>query len=151
MLLLGFKNRMIGWLMLYVSIGFIPLAFSGKIINPFLLTPEAAVEKYNYAAGIISNVQPIILLYVLYACIKYLSKVNIDTLLNNWIKKSIQDVARVVVALLLYQVKELADYMVFENVVPDCFSAFWFLIFWEFCPIALVMVWAVAVPKLYKK
>lgn len=151
MLLLGFKNRMIGYLMLYISMGFIPLAFSGELIRPFLLTPGAEVEKYNYAAGIVNSVQPGLLLYVLYACLGYFSTVNLDSTVNDWIKTSIQDVGRVVLALLIYQVKELADYLIFENVVPDCFSAFWFLIFWELCPIGIILAGALAASKSDKK
>ena len=149
--LLSFKKLMIGWLMLYISIAFLPLAFSSKLINPFFLTPESVVEKYNYVAGLVHAIQPAILLFVLYSCISYLNQVNLDTLLNNWIKVSFKDVSRVVMALMLYQFKELLDYMVFENVVPTCLNPFWFLFFWEFMPIVILMVWATAFPRKNKK
>jgi hypothetical protein len=149
--LLSFKRLTMGWLMLYISIGFLPLAFGSKLINPFFLTPENEVEKYNYVAGLVHSIQPAILLFVLYSCISYLSQVNIDSALNNWIKVSFKDVSRVVMALLLYQFKELLDYMVFENVVPECFSPFWFLFFWELLPIVMLMVWATTNTRKIKK
>lgn len=149
--MLGFKNRMIGWLMLYVSIGFIPLAFSGELIRPFFLTPDAEVEKYNYAANVVRAFQPIMMLYVIIAMLNYIGQVNIDERVNEWLRCSIADIKRVVFAVLLYRIKELADYLVFENVVPACFSPFWFLIFWELIPIAILMLWAVVAPRLNNK
>lgn len=149
--MLGFKNRIIGWLMLYVSIGFIPLAFSGELIYPFFLTPEAEVEKYNYAANVVRCFQPIMMLYMITALLNYISEVNIDQHLNNWLRDNLADIKRVVIAVLLYRIKELADYLVFENVVPACFSPFWFLIFWELMPIAILMLWAVVAPRLNNK
>lgn len=143
MLLLGFKNQMIGWLMLYITIAFIPLAFSADLIHPFLITPSASIEKYNYAAGIVDKIQPCLLLYVLYSSLSFLGLVNVDSTINNWIKKSTQDVSKVVLVVFFYQVKELCDYLLFENVVPCCISQFWFLILWELLPIVIIMVWAI--------
>lgn len=147
MRLLGFKNQIIGWLILYIILGFVPLAFSGEIIHPFLITPEADVEKYNYAAGIVDTLQPCLLLYLLWASIDFLNHVNIDPKVNDWIKKSTQDVSAIVLALLFYQIKEVVDYLLFENVVPECVSQIWFLVVWELMPVITIMVWAILKAK----
>lgn len=142
MKLLGFKNRMIGWLLLCYLIGYLPLAFSFRLIYPFFLIPAAPVEKFNYVAGIVATIQPAILLYVVYSSFAYLNRVNTDSLVNRWIKKSTQDIRRVALALLIYQAKELLDYLTFENVVPDCFDVVWFLFLWEILPILILLGWA---------
>lgn len=143
MKLLGFKERMIGWLMLYVALGFIPLAFTEALIHPFLLTPAAEVEKYNYARNIVDCIKPAILLHVLYASFLYLGQVNIDPTVNNWIKKSTQDVGKVVLALIAYHGKELLDYLAYENAVPECFNPAAFLFLWELLPVFLLLLWAI--------
>lgn len=128
--------------MFYVVIGFMPLAFTGKIIYPFLLTPAADIEKFNYVSHIVDCIQPCILLYVLYASIIHLSRINIDQRVNTWVKKSTQDVGRLVIAILIYQVKELFDYLTYENTIPECFNQTWFLFLWELLPVAVLLFWA---------
>lgn len=133
--------------MLYLCIGYLPIAFSGRVIYPFPLTPNAGIEFYNYAAGIVICAQPIILLFLLRSVLLYFQRVNLDRRINDWIKKSTQDVLKMVFAVLLFRIKELGDYLFFENVVPSCFDPFWFLVAWEIAPVVLLITWALISAK----
>lgn len=142
MKLLGFKEMVKGWLVFSLALGFLPLAFTEKIIHPFLLTPAAEVEKYNYVAHIVVCIVPIILLGVAYAIVSYYSKINIDERLNKLVKNNNKSISRLLLALIIYYVKELFDYLTYENAMPECFNHAWFLILWELLPVFLLLFWA---------
>src|SRR6478735_8908302 len=105
MQLLGFKNWVIGWIMIHLCLGYLPLAFSGVLIHPFLLTPGAEIEKFNFIAGIVDCIQPIVGFGILHSVLLHFSRINIDRSVNEWVAQSLEDIDRVVLAMLIFRSK----------------------------------------------
>lgn len=130
------------WLILFICMGFISMAFSGKVIHPFLLTPEIPIEKYNYIAGMTLEIILAILLYTLYSAFHYILTLIVDYRLP-LSKYKIKLTIRIILGVLIYQLKEFIDYISFGNVMPNCFDEFWFIVIWEIAPIVIILLWAI--------
>lgn len=137
-----YKEVVVVLVILFSGIKWLTLAAPDDIIRPFFLAPLVEIEIYNYIAGIIRIIAPILLLAVILLNQWFTAKVNFDRAVNRWIKKVTQDVSIWTKALIVYQVKELFDFIAFYNMVPDNVDYALFLFGWEFLPFAAILLFA---------
>lgn len=137
-----FKHISIGGMILAHVIKWVPLGTSWAIIHPFLLTPSVEIEGFNYVAGIVGILSQIILLYVILKEIEFSSRVNADRAFTNWVKAVTYEKRPFAKVFIVYQTKELVDFLLFYNVFPESVDYTLFLFFWEFIPFASLLIYA---------
>lgn len=155
MKLLGYFDRVMYGVGLFFILSYIAVAFPTDIIHPFLLTPAADIEVYNYVDNISNWLRFVLVLSLWYdtsiykgrvnATSEYLEQDGLNRKVYNRVKKSTQAARKFILIPVIYCIKELLDYLAYENninAISDCFNPFWFLIFWELLPVAILLTWA---------
>lgn len=137
-----YKEVAVGLMLASVAIRWATLAAPVVIIKPFFLAPSVEIEFYNYISGIIREIAPLFLLAVILLNQWFTAKVNFDRAVNRWVKTVTQTVSIFAISLMVYHTKELIDYILFYNVIPDNVDYFRFLFGWEFLPFAAILLFA---------
>lgn len=137
-----YKEAVIALLLMFGLIGWLSVPAPAVKIRPFPFASDVEIEVFNYISGLVQEIAPLFLLAIIVLNQKFITRVNLDQKTNNWIKKSTQDIRVFTLAIIVYQTKEVFDYVVFYNMAPDWLNYAWYLFWWEFFPFAILLVYA---------
>lgn len=144
MKLLNFRNLFKATIVLIIVTGFMPMAIPSGDVSPFIFAPEIQLGLDSYVYYLVKELAYFAVTSLLYFTIKQVRAMNAVEPVNEVINTNMSATIRAANAFRFWRGKEVIDFLLFANAIPDhnLVNPVLFLWVWEVAPVLFVIFYA---------